>query len=87
MSKEKSNGISTMSDSSKKVTIINGVEYPWVKGIWGCSITTTNGKVFIDGFELNKNGQWKKNNKSIVVFNILDKEKLLNVGKYIIGSD
>lgn len=33
MSKEKSNGISTMSDSSKKVTIINGVEYPWVKGI------------------------------------------------------
>ena len=44
----------------KRITIINGVEYPWVKGMRGCSTTTINGKVFIDGFELNKNGQWKR---------------------------
>ena len=48
MNYQKRNGISTMSDSSKRVTIINGIEYPWVKGMRGCSTTTINGKVFID---------------------------------------
>ena len=60
MNYQKSNGVSTITDSSKRVTIINGVEYPWVRGMRGCSTTTINGKVFIDGFELNKNGEWKR---------------------------
>lgn len=35
MNYQKRNGISTMSDSSKRVTIINSIEYPWVKGMRG----------------------------------------------------
>lgn len=48
-----------VSDSGKRVTIINGNEYPWVKGMKGNNMTQINGKSYIDGFEL-KNGEWKR---------------------------
>ena len=54
-----SNGISVSTDSSRRVTIINGVEYHWKKGMRGFSNTTVNGKVFIDGYELTKKGEWE----------------------------
>ena len=53
------NGVSSVTDSSRRVTIINGVEYPWVKGMNGKSTSQINGKVYIDGYEL-KNGEWKR---------------------------
>lgn len=53
------NGISSITDSNRGITIINGVEYPWVKGMKGNSMTQINGKIYIDGYEL-KNGEWKK---------------------------
>ena len=59
MNYQSSNNITSVSDSSRKVTIINGVEYPWVKGMKGRSTSQINGKVYIDGYEL-KDGQWKK---------------------------
>jgi len=54
------NVILSISDSVKRVTIVNGVEYPWVKGMRGRSSATINGRVFMDGFELDKNGKWKR---------------------------
>ena len=65
MNYQKSNGVLVISDSDKRVTTINGVKYPWVKGMKGCSVTTLNGKVFIDGFELNKAGEWKRTPKAL----------------------
>lgn len=53
------NGISSITDSSRRVTTINVIEYPWVKGMKGKSISQINGKVYIDGYEL-KNGEWKR---------------------------
>lgn len=60
MNYQSNNGITTINSHDKKVTIINGVEYPWVKGMRGFSTTTVNNKVFIDGYELTKNGEWKR---------------------------
>ncbi|CEQ01669.1 Uncharacterised protein [[Clostridium] sordellii] len=60
MNDQKSNEVSVVTNSNRRITAINGIEYPWVKGMKGVSITTINGKVFIDGFELNKNGEWKR---------------------------
>lgn len=53
------NGVSIITDSSRRVTIISGVECPWVKGMKGKSTSQINGKVYIDGYEL-KNGQWER---------------------------
>lgn len=54
------NGNSVSTDGRRRVTIINGVEYNWKKGMKGFSITTVNNKVFIDGYELTKKGEWKR---------------------------
>ncbi|WP_297419053.1 hypothetical protein [Clostridium sp.] len=54
-----SQNITNISNSGERTTVINGVEYPWVKGMKGNSLTMINNKIYIDGYEL-KNGQWKR---------------------------
>lgn len=44
--------------------IINGKEYPYIKGMSGNLTTTINGKIYIDGFEL-INGKWKRTIKAL----------------------
>ena len=53
------NGNTSISDSTKRITIINGVEYPWIKGMRGNNTTQINERTYIDGYEL-KNGKWKR---------------------------
>lgn len=53
-----------VSSIHKKVTIVDGIEYPWRKEMMGRSCTTINSKVYIDGFEL-KQGKWKRTLKAL----------------------
>jgi len=53
-----------VNDSKRKITIINGIEYPWRKEMTGNSCTIINSKVYIDGFEL-KNDKWKRTIKAL----------------------
>ena len=53
------NNVSCITDSSRRVTIINGIEYPWAKGMRGRSVSQINGKSYIDGYEL-IDGEWKR---------------------------
>lgn len=64
MNYQSQNNMVISSDAKQRVTIINGIEYPWRKEMTGCSCTTINSKVYIDGFEL-KSGQWKRTLKAL----------------------
>lgn len=66
MNKSYMNNAIIINSANIKNTIINGVEYPWVNGMKGNSITTINNKVFIDGYELKKNGKWKITLRAVV---------------------
>ena len=57
---QNSNGNTVISNSSKRLTIVNGKEYSWRKEMKGHSSTQINGNVFIDGYELTKDGKWKR---------------------------
>ena len=59
-----SSNSNVVNDSKRKITIINGIEYPWRKEMTGNSCTTINSKVYIDGFEL-KNGKWERTIKAL----------------------
>ena len=48
----------SITNGSKKA-IVNGKEYPFIKGMNGNNITQINNKIYVDGYEL-KNGKWKK---------------------------
>lgn len=54
-----SNGNTIISSKENRMTTINGIKYPWVKGMKGNCISSINEKTYIDGYEL-KNGKWKK---------------------------
>ena len=64
MNYQSCNGVTCVSSTKKRITTINGVEYPWVKGMTGNCTTQINEKVYIDGYEL-KNGKWKKTCKAL----------------------
>lgn len=53
----------SVNQREKKITL-NGVTYDFPKGMKGRSVSTINGKTYIDGFEL-VNGVWKKTLKGL----------------------
>jgi uncharacterized protein YxjI len=59
-----SDGHSAIINARKRVTIINGKEIPFHPKMSGNSMTTINGKSYIDGFEL-INGEWKRTLKAL----------------------
>jgi hypothetical protein len=58
------NGHTCISNSTKRSTVVNGVEYKWNDNMKGNNTTQINGKVYIDGYEL-KNGEWKRTLKAL----------------------
>ena len=58
-----SGNVSTIT-TANRMTVVNGVEYPWLDKMKGRSISQINGKVYIDGYEL-KEGEWKKTLKGL----------------------
>lgn len=45
--------------SGNNSVVINGIEYPFVKGMKGKNIQVRGRRVIIDGYEL-MNGEWKR---------------------------
>lgn len=58
MSVVKSNGI--IVNSGKRFVIKDGKYYEIPKHIKGNNVTTINDKIYINGYELKKNGSWKR---------------------------
>jgi hypothetical protein len=65
MNKQTNDGHTIINNSIKRVTIINGVKYPWNNKMRGNTITQVNGKIYIDGYEL-RNGNWVLSIKAVV---------------------
>lgn len=57
-------GDSVMIDSNKRIAYVNGEKIKFKDKMKGTNLTTINGKIYVDGYEL-VNGKWERTIKSI----------------------